>query len=136
MEKQEFYKFTKTFRKNTETSIIMNQILKKPESFKQFVKNEFDINSKNSEGFALIHVAVVLENEEFVKLLIECGADVENICSNGFRPLHLAVLVNSVRMINVLLEFAEVDINSRTGFGFNDSIIFNHSIESYLQEVD
>lgn len=133
MKKTKLYEFAKTFDINSETQISMDKILKKPELFKQFVTNEFDINSKNSKGAALIHVAVVLRNEEFVKLLIECGADVENINSDGLRPLHLAVLVDSVRMINILAEFAKVDINSRTGFENTD---FNDSIEPHMREID
>ncbi len=76
-----------------------------------------DIDAKNEEGWAALHLVVLGEDVKMAQLLIEQGASLEIAAtSHGQTPLHMAVLRGREEMMRLLIEAGvEVDKGDATG---------------------
>ena len=71
--------------------------------------DSFDINSRNSDGETLLHIASLAGNERVVKSLLKNGADVNIPCEDilspsGWNPLTTAIINNQARITVILLD--------------------------------
>lgn len=76
-----------------------------------------DLNTRDGDGKAPLHLAV--ENDQIMTelLLINLGADVNARDSRGWTPLHLAAFSNSTKAAKLLLD-NEADVNARDNIGW------------------
>jgi len=62
-----------------------------------------DINSKNRQGWTLLHIAIYHKHTDISKLLIEKGADVNIRDNRGRAPIHLAVETGQKEIVEMLI---------------------------------
>ncbi|MEN6290766.1 MAG: ankyrin repeat domain-containing protein, partial [Methanobacterium sp.] len=74
-----------------------------PEISKILLKNNMDINEKNTYGDTPLHVALTYRMYDMAKLLVDCGADINARNNYGSTPLHYAVKYGQVATITKLV---------------------------------
>ena len=65
--------------------------------------NNVDVNTVDSDGNSLVHIAVKFNNQEMLNLLIEKSANLNRLNDQRMTPLHMAVSNKSLEIINTLL---------------------------------
>jgi ankyrin repeat protein len=84
---------------------------------KKHLAAKLDVNTKDSSGNSLLHLAVAGSNDKMLTLLLNNGADLNVLNDGGFTPLHLAVSNNSQSIIDGLLQAsATTDILNAQGY--------------------
>ena len=86
---------------NELTQAVRNNDIAKVE---ELIKQGFDVNKKDDQGFTPLIISAGLGNAKIVKLLIDAGADV-NLCESqmGASPLHKAAQSGSVEIAEMLI---------------------------------
>lgn len=69
----------------------------------QCLSKQFDINSKNVDGFTPLLLATFLNKENECKTLINCGANVEIPTMDGLTPLHISSKYGFSSLTQILL---------------------------------
>ena len=76
-----------------------------------------DVNSKETNGVAVLHMAANLEEgTPIIDLLLSRGASLDSEDNEGFRPLHRAVYNNNPKNLQLLLDRG-ANINAVNKFG-------------------
>ena len=81
-------------------------------------RGHYDVNTKGSGGYTLLHCACVSNNLACVQYLtaqINCDVDIQN--DNNDWPLHVASCFSSIDVTRHLVEGAGCDINSKGNYG-------------------
>lgn len=70
-----------------------------------------DVNSRNSDGETLLHIACLDGCLEFVDILISAGADINAIDQNRNTPLDFAIFRGHAGIVRYLLSFPDILVN-------------------------
>jgi hypothetical protein len=81
----------------------------------KILKNNVDLDERDSSGGTALHAAMFQKNTEIIMLLINRGFDVNaQGLSNGYTPLHDAVWANNLEAVIILLKRgARTDIRAK-----------------------
>lgn len=72
---------------------------------KQLLKQGFDVNRRNAEGFTPLHQAIRRNILDISLALLESGADIEAQTSDGWRPLHCAAISGLKAPVQLCLDY-------------------------------
>jgi Ankyrin repeats (3 copies) len=106
------------------------------ERVKELIKRNIDLNMRYTNGFTVLHRAVLLQNEKTATLLLEQGAcpNVQN--SVGDTPLHIAVNLGDKKMVKILLQYsANPNISNRAFSGCIDETPLGMARRKGLTEI-
>ncbi|XP_064622478.1 NF-kappa-B inhibitor cactus-like [Lineus longissimus] len=79
-----------------------------------------NMNLKNYEGYAPIHLAAAEGHPNVVEYLVKLGADVDEMeAKSGLRPIHIAIENGDRELIRVLVEESFADIDATTFYSLS-----------------
>ncbi|MBF0545887.1 MAG: ankyrin repeat domain-containing protein [Candidatus Riflebacteria bacterium] len=84
----------------------------------ELIKQESNINEKDSRTWAPLHEAAFQGNAEVTKILIEKKADVNSLTDDGWTPLAEACYMGHMEVVELLLK-AGADISNKDRLGWN-----------------
>jgi len=86
--------------KDIHTAAIKGDI----DSVVEILENGMDINSKDEDGFSVLHYAISEDRLNVAKYLISNGADVNSLNDNQNSPLHLAAYEGNIKSAALLIK--------------------------------
>ncbi|KAK9730335.1 Ankyrin repeats (3 copies) [Popillia japonica] len=87
---------------------------------KLLIENGASINNADNNGITLLHLAVVMKNEEISKLLIEKGAHINATDKRGRTPLYESINYVDIEVTKLLIEKVQISRKPTT------TIVFRH----------
>ena len=98
---------------------------------RRFLEEEVDVNAKNEDGWAPLHLAAQSGHKDVMELLIAKGADVNARNAKGQTPLHLAIrnrdLEAAKESIDLLLSRgADLNAKDDSGCTLLDDVALGH----------
>ena len=74
------------------------------ETLIQLLNQGVDVNTKDAEGYSLLHYALIKNQDQFVEFLLQKGADANIIDKVGQTPLHYCSLMNKKDIAKILID--------------------------------
>jgi len=95
------------------TPLIYSYLLKRKEIFKMLV-SQVDLNELDSNGYSVLHYAILLEDIPTVALLLSMGAELhykEENRKRGNTALDIAIHIKNPELFTILLNCPRIDLN-------------------------
>ncbi|EHK19906.1 uncharacterized protein TRIVIDRAFT_156018, partial [Trichoderma virens Gv29-8] len=85
---------------------------------KVLMDNRANVNYRQPNGRAILHMAVERASRDIIALLLEADTTIVGVVDNdGFSPLSFAVMCGNHDAVTTLLAIGKVDIESADNFG-------------------
>ena len=82
-----------------------------------------DIDAKDEDGTAVLHVAAILDHDEVAEFLIQKGANVDAKGGDGGTTLHVVACLGRSRIAKLLIENgADIEVKNNQGAMALDSL--------------
>ena len=98
------------------------------------VKGKYDVNTRNSEGWTLLHSAAQNGLTETVTALIKAGRDVNAKDNDGRTPLHIASR-NGLTAIVIALIKAGADVNAKDNRGWTPLHLASFCVQTNIIKI-
>jgi len=106
----------------------------KSEEVKQLLYRGAEIESKDTDGYTALHIAVINDHPEVVKLLLFEGADKNTQNFRGFTPVISAVKDENLTVVQMLLANG-ADANIKNADGDNVYLLAKNSTSRALRDL-